>query len=96
MKNDTGGGCDAKKFLQPIFLATQFSLLLISLVGSNNIMVNNNKKYSKGYRDVRDMGCSGCGMFGMSNVRDVTCLGCGMWDVGCAIQIIITPLFFKK
>ena len=49
MKNDTEGGCDAKKFLQPMFLVTQFSLLLISLIGSNNITVNNNKKYSKGY-----------------------------------------------
>ena len=48
MKNDTGGGCDAKKFLQPIFLATQFSLLLISLTGSNNITVSNNEKYPKG------------------------------------------------
>ena len=32
--------------------------------------------------DVRDVGCWGCGMFGMWNVRDV---GCGvfarMWDV---------------
>ena len=49
MKNDTVGGCDAKKKLQPTFLATQFLLLLISLIGSINIIVNNNKKYSKGY-----------------------------------------------
>ena len=28
--------------------------------------------------DVRDVGCSGCGMFRMWDVRDV---GCGMWDV---------------
>ena len=49
MKNDTAGGCDAKKKLEPIFLATQFLLLLISLIGSNNIIVNSNKKYSKGY-----------------------------------------------
>ena len=47
MKNDTGGGCDAKKFLQPIFLGTQFSLPLISLIGSNNITVNNNKNIQK-------------------------------------------------
>ena len=31
---------------------------------------------------VRDVGCLGCGIFGMSNVRDVVCSGCGMWDVG--------------
>ena len=34
--------------------------------------------------DVRDVGCSGCGVFGMWDVRDVGCLGCGMfgmWDV---------------
>ena len=35
--------------------------------------------------DVRDVGCSECGMFGMWNVRDVECSGCGMfsgmWDV---------------
>ena len=39
--------------------------------------------------DIRDVGCSGCGMFGMWNVRDVECSGCGMFgmwdvrDVGC-------------
>ena len=38
-----------KHFCSPFFLVTQFSLLLISLIGSNNITVNNNKKYSKGY-----------------------------------------------
>ena len=41
--------------------------------------------------DVRDVGCSGCGMFRMWDVRDVRdvgdvgCAGCGMfgmWDVG--------------
>ena len=44
--------------------------------------------------NVRDVGCSecgmfkmwnvGCGMFGLWNVRDVGCSGCGMfemWDV---------------
>ena len=31
--------------------------------------------------DVRDMGCSECGMFGMWDIRDVGCSGCGMWDV---------------
>ena len=34
--------------------------------------------------DVQDVGCLGCGMFGMWDVRDVGCLGCwmfGMWDV---------------
>ena len=40
--------------------------------------------------DVRDVGCSGCGMFGMWDVWDVGCLGCGMFrmwdvrDVGCS------------
>ena len=48
MKNETGGGCDANKFLQPIFLAAQFSLLRISLIGFNNITMSNNKKYPKG------------------------------------------------
>ena len=38
---------------------------------------------------VWDVGCSGCGMFGMWDVRDVGCLGCGIFgtwdvrDVGC-------------
>ena len=34
--------------------------------------------------DVPDVGCSGCGMFGMWDVRDVGCSECGMfgmWDV---------------
>ena len=35
--------------------------------------------------DVRDVGCSGCGMLGMWDVGDVGCWGCGMfagmWDV---------------
>ena len=34
--------------------------------------------------DVRNVGCSGCGMLGMWDVRDVGCWGCGMfrmWDV---------------
>ena len=38
-----------------------------------------------GMCDVRDVGCSGCGMLGMWDVRDVRCSGCGMfgmWDVG--------------
>ena len=38
--------------------------------------------------DVRDVGCSGCGMLGMWDVRDVGCSGCGMfgmWDVGCGM-----------
>ena len=40
--------------------------------------------------DVRDVGCSGCGMLGMWDVRDVGCSGCGMFgvwdvqDVGCS------------
>ena len=39
--------------------------------------------------DVRDVGCSGCGMFEMWDVGDVGCSGCGMFgmwdvrDVGC-------------
>ena len=46
-----------------------------------------------GMCDVRDVGCSGCGMFGMWDVGDVGCSGCsecgmfGMWDVrdmGCS------------
>ena len=50
MENETGGGCDTKKnFAVHFFLATQFSLLLISLTGSSNITVSNNKKYPKGY-----------------------------------------------
>ena len=33
-------------------------------------------------RDVRDVGCSGCGMFGMWDVRDVGFgMFAGMWDV---------------
>ena len=34
--------------------------------------------------DVRDVRCSGCGIFGMWDVRDVGYSGCGMfgiWDV---------------
>ena len=41
-----------------------------------------------GLWDVRDVGCSRCGMFGMWDVRDVGCSGCrmlGMWDVGCGM-----------
>ena len=40
--------------------------------------------------DVRDVGCLGCGMFGMCDVWDVRCWGCGMFrmwdvrDVGCS------------
>ena len=38
-----------------------------------------------GTGDVRDVGCSGCGMFVMWDVWDVGCLGCGMfarmWDI---------------
>ena len=33
----------------PILLETQFSLLRISLIGSDNITVSNNRKYPKGY-----------------------------------------------
>ena len=39
--------------------------------------------------DIRDVGCAGCGMFGMLNVEDVGYSGCAMsrmWDVrdvGC-------------
>ena len=36
-------------FAAHFFLKTQFLLLLISLIGSNNITVSNNKKYPKGY-----------------------------------------------
>ena len=39
-----------------------------------------------GMWDVRDVGCSGCGMLGMWDVWDVGRSGCGMWDVqnvGC-------------
>ena len=41
--------------------------------------------------DVGDVGCSGCGMFGMWDVGDVGCSGCGMFgmwdvrDVGCGM-----------
>ena len=48
-KMKQGLGVVPKFFCNLFFLATQFSLLLISLIGSNNITVNNNKKYSKGY-----------------------------------------------
>ena len=40
--------------------------------------------------NVRDVGCSGCGMLGMWDVGDVGCWGCGMFgmwdvrDVGCS------------
>ena len=43
-----------------------------------------------GMWDIRDVGCSGCGMLGMWNVRDAECSGCGMfrmwdiWGVGCS------------
>ena len=36
---------------------------------------------------VGDVGCSGCGMFGMWDVGGVGRSGCGMfgmWDVGCS------------
>ena len=33
----------------PILLEIQFSLLRISLIGSDNITVSNNRKYPKGY-----------------------------------------------
>ena len=42
-----------------------------------------------GVRDVEDVRCWECGMFGMWDVQDVRCLGCGMFrmwdvqDVGC-------------
>ena len=32
---------------------------------------------------VRDVGCAGCEMLGMWDVRDAGCSGCGMWHVGC-------------
>ena len=38
--------------------------------------------------NVRDVGCLGCGMFGMLDVGDVGCWECGMfgmWDVGYGI-----------
>ena len=49
IKNYTGGECTDKKFLQPFFLVTQFLLLRISLIGSNNITVSNNNKHLKGH-----------------------------------------------
>ena len=63
MKNNTRGGCAAKKgmsfsqyFPVPIFFfffffffAIQFSLLRISLMCSNNITVSNNNKHPKDY-----------------------------------------------
>ena len=45
-----------------------------------------------GLWDVRDVGCSRCGMFGMWDVRDVGCSGCrmlGMWDVGCGMSDVL-------
>ena len=44
-----GLGVMPNNFCSPFFLTTQFLLLLISLIGSNNITVSNNKKYPKGY-----------------------------------------------
>ena len=44
-----------------------------------------------GMCDVRDVGCSGCGMLEMWDVGDVGCSGCGMFgmwdvrDVGCGM-----------
>ena len=40
--------------------------------------------------DVRDVPCSGCGMFGMWDARDVGCWGrvmFGMWVVGYGMLI---------
>ena len=34
--------------------------------------------------DFGDAGCWGCGMLGMLNVRDIGCSACGMSDVGCS------------
>ena len=34
-----------------------------------------------GMWDVGDVGCSGCGMLGMWYVRDVVCSGCGMFGM---------------
>ena len=53
--------------------------------------------------NVRDVGCSGCGMFGIWDVgdvglQDVGCSGCGMlgmWDVrdvGCGIWDVCRDL----
>ena len=36
-----------RNFCSPFFLATQFSLFLISQIGSNNITVSNNKNIQK-------------------------------------------------
>ena len=35
----------------------------------------------RGMWDVRDVGCSGCELFGMSDVRDVACLGYGVFGM---------------
>ena len=38
--------------------------------------------------DVWNVGCLGCGMFGMWDVQDAGCSGCGMfgmWDVECGM-----------
>ena len=48
-KMKQGLGVVPKFFCSLFFLATQFSLLLISLIGTNNITVSINKKYPKGY-----------------------------------------------
>lgn len=36
-----------------------------------------------GMWNVRDVECFGCRIFGMWNVHDVGYFGCGMWNVGC-------------
>ena len=35
--------------------------------------------------DVRGVGCSGCGVFGMWDDEDVGCSEYGMWDMGCLL-----------
>ena len=47
-KMKQGVGVMPINFCSPFFLAAQFSLLRISLIGSNNITMSNNKKYPKG------------------------------------------------
>ena len=43
-------------------------------------------------RDIRDVGCLGCEIFGMWDVREV---GCGMWDVFRHVRCLFTK-FWKK
>ena len=50
--------------------------------------------------DVRDVGCSVCGMSRMWDVRDVGCLRCGMRDAGClsgcGMLIYKIPISLKR